>query len=85
MTKDKPITFARLEAVLSSLEFAKTVLAQKCVTYEHTPSGTVLYIRPHRPNEIQCWDELASARHHWEWGGFIEPSRFDDLLHRAAA
>ncbi len=85
MTNGKPITFARLEAVLAELGFQKIVVPGRYVTYEHSPSGTILFVPLHQSKELVPWDVIASARHHLEWRGIMEPSKFEEMLQAVAA
>ncbi len=85
MPTNNSITYAQFEAVLAELGFRKKVIPNDCVAYDHKPSKTLLVAPLHKPQDIVPWNVIASARHHLDWNGVIEPDALEEMLQAAAA
>ena len=81
----KPVPFAALDNLLRRLGFAETAVPGSHVRYEHTPSGTVLVLRAHRPGELASWSDTTVVRRFLVEKGLIEGDAFERLLQEEAA
>jgi len=85
MKTNNRITFGRLEAVLKNLGFVKKVVPDTGVGYNHAPTGAIVIVRHHKPNELVPDYVMAAARHELDQQGVIEPKDFEEMLKAAAA
>jgi len=88
----KQPTHAQFERILKELGFRTISLPGKTgsllgkgVAYKHDPSGIVLAVPLHKPNESVPQHVVVSARHQLDVFGVMERVDFDALLQAAAA
>jgi len=84
MNKTKQITFSQLDQVLKELGFCKKVVPDTGVAYKHSPSGLVLAVRLHKPNEVVPDYVMVATRGQLDRHGVIETKDFEEMLKATA-
>jgi len=85
MKTSNRITYGRLEAVLKELGFVKKVVPDTGVGYNHAPTGALVIVRLHKPNEIVPDYVMAATRLQLDEFGVIAPKSFEEMLQTSAA
>jgi len=81
----KKVTFGQVRRLLDELGFEKMPHKEPHVVYEHKPSDTLLFFRPHRLREDVDPMTLSIVRKTLDWKGFLEEDKFDAALRKAPA
>ena len=83
MTKN--VTFGQVHRLLDGMGFVRKPVEGKHVVFEHKPTDTLLFFRPHRLNERVDAMTLSIVQKTLDLNGFLESDQFEDALRRASA
>ena len=74
------IPFRHVRKILLDLGFVETVVAGPYFRFEHSPSGTLLFYRHYRPNDLLTWTDHVKTRKFLDERGILEADGFEALL-----
>ena len=83
--RNRKVTFGDIRRLLSEYGFVQPPGDGKAVVFEHKPTNTLLFFRPHRLKERADAFCLAMVQKMLDERGILERDEFEDALRQASA
>ena len=80
----KKVTFGQVRRLLGEFGFEEMPHQEPHVVFEHKPSDTLLFFRPHRLREEVDPMTLSIVRKTLDWKGFVKEDGFEEAIRKAS-